>query len=142
MQSDIEAMQIQLREATAAALEAAGGSAEAAKKEPSILPPIARELPPEVLASGGEMAAVAQALEKGAGAALVSHIPEGVAADAPLLIVDDVLPALEKLGLAARARTKAKGADLKKGKAHVWACWPVRYTRARLFFCGLMSLRL
>ena len=34
---------------------------------------------------------VAQALGKGAGAALVSHIPEGVAADAPLLIVEDVL---------------------------------------------------
>ncbi|MFS4437323.1 UDP-N-acetylmuramoyl-tripeptide--D-alanyl-D-alanine ligase [Paracoccaceae bacterium GXU_MW_L88] len=51
---------------------------------------------------------VAQALEKGAGAALVSHLPEGVATDAPLLIVDDVLPALEKLGLAARARTQAK----------------------------------
>ncbi|WP_420397762.1 UDP-N-acetylmuramoyl-tripeptide--D-alanyl-D-alanine ligase [Nioella sp.] len=51
---------------------------------------------------------VAQALEKGAGAALVSHIPEGVADDAPLLIVPDVLTALEALGAAARARTNAK----------------------------------
>ncbi|MCA0994166.1 UDP-N-acetylmuramoyl-tripeptide--D-alanyl-D-alanine ligase [Alloyangia pacifica] len=51
---------------------------------------------------------VAQALEKGAGAALVSRIPEGVPADAPLLIVDDVLPGLEALGRAARARTRAQ----------------------------------
>ena len=51
---------------------------------------------------------VAQALGKGAGAALVSRVPEGVAMDAPLLIVDDVLGALEKLGAAARARTQAK----------------------------------
>lgn len=40
---------------------------------------------------------VAQALEKGAGAALVSHIPEGLPAGAPLLIVEDVLGALEDL---------------------------------------------
>ena len=51
---------------------------------------------------------VAMALEKGAGAALVSRIPEGVAADAPLLIVDDVLKGLEALGAAARERTQAK----------------------------------
>lgn len=51
---------------------------------------------------------VAQALEKGAAAALVSRIPEGLAPDAPLLVVDDVLPALEALGRAARARTKAR----------------------------------
>jgi len=51
---------------------------------------------------------VAQALEKGAAAALVSRIPEGVAPDAPLLVVPDVLPALEALGRAARARTKAR----------------------------------
>jgi UDP-N-acetylmuramoyl-tripeptide--D-alanyl-D-alanine ligase len=47
---------------------------------------------------------VEQALEKGAAAALVSRIPEGVAPDAPLLLVDDVLSALERLGAAARAR--------------------------------------
>ncbi len=47
---------------------------------------------------------VAQALEAGAGAALVTHIPEGVADDAPLLIVDDVLNGLEAMGRAARAR--------------------------------------
>ena len=51
---------------------------------------------------------VAQALEKGAAAALVTHRPEGVAADAPLLIVADVLAALEAMGRAARARTDAK----------------------------------
>lgn len=51
---------------------------------------------------------VAQALEKGAGAALVSRIPEGVSGDAPLLIVDDVLQGLEALGQAARARTDAR----------------------------------
>ena len=51
---------------------------------------------------------VAQALEKGAGAALVSRIPEGVADDAPLLIVPDVLAALEALGQAGRARMAGK----------------------------------
>ncbi|WP_372885307.1 UDP-N-acetylmuramoyl-tripeptide--D-alanyl-D-alanine ligase [Shimia sp.] len=51
---------------------------------------------------------VAQALQKGAGAALVSHLPEGVAPDAPLLIVEDVLGALEALGRAGRARTAAR----------------------------------
>ena len=51
---------------------------------------------------------VAQALEKGAAAALVSRIPDGVSPDAPLLIVADVVPALEAMGRAARARTKAR----------------------------------
>ncbi len=51
---------------------------------------------------------VAQALAQGAAAALVSRIPDGVAPDAPLLIVDEVLPALERLGQAARARTAAR----------------------------------
>lgn len=51
---------------------------------------------------------VATALAKGAVAALVSHIPDDVAPDAPLLIVDDVLQALEKLGRFARERTRAK----------------------------------
>ncbi len=51
---------------------------------------------------------VGQALANGAGAALVTHVPDGVAADAPLLIVADVQKALEDLGAAARARTKAK----------------------------------
>ncbi len=51
---------------------------------------------------------VAQALEKGAGAALVSYIPDGVPENAPLLIVDDVLAGLESLGRAARARTDAR----------------------------------
>ena len=51
---------------------------------------------------------VAQALEKGAAAALVSRVPDGVSPDAPLLIVDDVLQGLEALGKAARARTDAR----------------------------------
>lgn len=51
---------------------------------------------------------VAAALDKGAAAALVSRVPAGVAVDAPLLIVPDVLRALEDLGRAARARTKAR----------------------------------
>ncbi|MFN6925799.1 MAG: UDP-N-acetylmuramoyl-tripeptide--D-alanyl-D-alanine ligase [Tabrizicola sp.] len=51
---------------------------------------------------------VAQALEKGAAAALVSRIPEGVGSTAPLLIVPDVLKALADLGAAARARTRAR----------------------------------
>ncbi|MDR0810592.1 MAG: UDP-N-acetylmuramoyl-tripeptide--D-alanyl-D-alanine ligase [Gemmobacter sp.] len=51
---------------------------------------------------------VAQALEKGAVAALVSRIPEGVGPDAPLLLVPDVLAGLEALGRAARARAQAQ----------------------------------
>ncbi len=51
---------------------------------------------------------VAMALEKGAAAALVSRRPEGLPEDAPLLIVPDVLVALEQLGAAARARTNAR----------------------------------
>ena len=51
---------------------------------------------------------VAQALAKGAAAALVSRVPEGVDTDAPLLIVDDVQTGLEALGIAGRARTDAR----------------------------------
>jgi len=51
---------------------------------------------------------VAQALEKGAAAALVSRIPADVADDAPLLMVDDVQQALEALGQFARVRTNAR----------------------------------
>lgn len=51
---------------------------------------------------------VGAALEKGAAGVLVSRKPEGVSPDAPLLIVDDVLGALEKMGRAARARTDAQ----------------------------------
>lgn len=49
----------------------------------------------------------AAALEKGAAAALVSRIPEGVAEDAPLLLVQDTLEALRRLGAVARARLDA-----------------------------------
>ena len=51
---------------------------------------------------------VANALEKGAAAALVSRVPEGVPEDAPLLIVEDVQTGLEALGRAGRARTDAR----------------------------------
>ena len=51
---------------------------------------------------------VAQALEKGAAAALVSRVPEGLPADAPLLVVADVQAALEALGRAARDRFEGR----------------------------------
>ncbi|MEC7258482.1 MAG: Mur ligase family protein, partial [Pseudomonadota bacterium] len=51
---------------------------------------------------------VAAALDKGAAAALVTHRPDGVAEDAPLLVVADVQAALEALGVAGRARTQAR----------------------------------
>ena len=51
---------------------------------------------------------VAQALEKGAAAALVTHRPDGVAGDAPLLVVPDVLGGLADLARFARARTSAR----------------------------------
>ena len=51
---------------------------------------------------------VATALSKGAAAAMVSHIPTGLPADAPLLIVPDVLQALTALGAAGRARSDAR----------------------------------
>lgn len=47
---------------------------------------------------------VAAALAKGAAAALVSRVPAGVPADAPLLVVPDVLAGLAALGRAGRAR--------------------------------------
>ena len=50
---------------------------------------------------------VKQALEAGAAAALVSHVPDGCA-NGNLLLVDDTLKALEALGIAGRARTHAK----------------------------------
>jgi UDP-N-acetylmuramoyl-tripeptide--D-alanyl-D-alanine ligase len=51
---------------------------------------------------------VADALARGAAAALVSRVPDGVAPDAPLLVVEDVLEGLRALARAARARTKAR----------------------------------
>jgi UDP-N-acetylmuramoyl-tripeptide--D-alanyl-D-alanine ligase len=51
---------------------------------------------------------VANALASGASAALVSRVPDGVEPDAPLLIVDDVLNALQDMARFARARTHAK----------------------------------
>ncbi|BBU57368.1 hypothetical protein KU6B_36330 [Mameliella alba] len=51
---------------------------------------------------------VQQALDKGAAAALVSRVPEGVDSSAPLLLVNDVQAGLEALGKASRARTRAQ----------------------------------
>jgi UDP-N-acetylmuramoyl-tripeptide--D-alanyl-D-alanine ligase len=51
---------------------------------------------------------IAQALDKGAVAALAHRRPAGLAEDAPLLLVEDTLVALTALGAAARARTSAK----------------------------------
>ncbi len=70
---------------------------------------------------------VAQALEKGATAAVVSRVPDGVPEDAPLLVVDDTLDALRDLGMAARHRTGAKiiavtGSVGKTGTKEMLAC--------------------
>ncbi|MFZ9134054.1 MAG: Mur ligase family protein, partial [Gemmobacter sp.] len=51
---------------------------------------------------------VADALARGAAAAMVSRVPDGVAADAPLLIVPDVLAGLTALGAAGRARARGR----------------------------------
>ena len=50
---------------------------------------------------------VADALAKGAAAAVVSHHPQAVSADAPLLRVEDTMVGLQALGISARARTSA-----------------------------------
>ena len=51
---------------------------------------------------------VADALARGASAAIVSRLPEGVAPDPPLLVVGDTLEALRALGAAGRARARAR----------------------------------
>ncbi|WBV44215.1 UDP-N-acetylmuramoyl-tripeptide--D-alanyl-D-alanine ligase [Pseudoroseomonas cervicalis] len=51
---------------------------------------------------------VADALSRGAAAALVDRDPPGVAAEAPLLRVGDTLAGLQALGAAARARSTAR----------------------------------
>lgn len=51
---------------------------------------------------------IADALAKGAAAAVAARIPEGVSATAPLLLVNDATKALEDLGRASRARSKAR----------------------------------
>ena len=50
---------------------------------------------------------VGAALTAGAAAALVHRVPDGLPADAPLLIVDDTMAGLEALGRAARRRSQA-----------------------------------
>ena len=51
---------------------------------------------------------VGPALAGGAAATLVHKLPDGLAADAPLLLVEDTLEGLRRLGAASRARTSAK----------------------------------
>jgi UDP-N-acetylmuramoyl-tripeptide--D-alanyl-D-alanine ligase len=51
---------------------------------------------------------VADALARGAAAAVVAQAPNGLAGDAPLLVVADTLAALTALGRAARQRSHAK----------------------------------
>ncbi|MYF90431.1 MAG: UDP-N-acetylmuramoyl-tripeptide--D-alanyl-D-alanine ligase, partial [Boseongicola sp. SB0676_bin_33] len=51
---------------------------------------------------------VADAFRKGAAAALVSRVPEGVGRDASLLICDEVQTGLERLAAVSRSRTVAK----------------------------------
>jgi UDP-N-acetylmuramoyl-tripeptide--D-alanyl-D-alanine ligase len=51
---------------------------------------------------------IAAALEKKAGGILASRRPDGIAADAPLVLIADTQQALEALGRAARDRTAAK----------------------------------
>jgi UDP-N-acetylmuramoyl-tripeptide--D-alanyl-D-alanine ligase len=50
---------------------------------------------------------VKAALVKGAAAAIVHRVPEGIIGQAPLLVVSDTMKALEDLGRAARARSAA-----------------------------------
>lgn len=51
---------------------------------------------------------VADALSRGAAAAVVSQLPAGLSADAPLLVVEDTMTALWDLGRAGRKRTAAR----------------------------------
>jgi UDP-N-acetylmuramoyl-tripeptide--D-alanyl-D-alanine ligase len=51
---------------------------------------------------------VAGALTAGAAGALVDRLPAGIAADMPVVVVEDTLKALQDLGAAARSRTPAK----------------------------------
>src|SRR4051812_18231787 len=55
---------------------------------------------------------VAAALATGAAAALVDHVPPGLAADAPLLLVPDSLAGLTALGAAGRARFRGRVAAI------------------------------
>ena len=55
---------------------------------------------------------VAQALDKGAAAGIVSRCPEALGDDAPLLLVEDTLEALRALGRAGRSRTDARIAGI------------------------------
>jgi UDP-N-acetylmuramoyl-tripeptide--D-alanyl-D-alanine ligase len=51
---------------------------------------------------------VADALARGAAAALVARLPPGVGESAPLLVVADTMTALEELGRAGRRRCAAQ----------------------------------
>ena len=54
---------------------------------------------------------VAQAVERGA-TGRVHRVPDGLAPDAPLVVVDDTMQALTALGRAARARSRARHAAI------------------------------
>jgi UDP-N-acetylmuramoyl-tripeptide--D-alanyl-D-alanine ligase len=51
---------------------------------------------------------VAEALSRGAGAVMVSYLPDGIPPDAPLLMVNDTFMALQDMGRASRDRCGAK----------------------------------
>ena len=51
---------------------------------------------------------VKDALKKGASAAVVTHVPDGLTKDTPLLIVKDIMTALQDLGRFSRNRMKGK----------------------------------
>jgi UDP-N-acetylmuramoyl-tripeptide--D-alanyl-D-alanine ligase len=50
----------------------------------------------------------ADALKRGAAAAMVARVPDGVRPDAPLLVVDGTMAGLEALGSASRARMRGR----------------------------------
>ena len=54
---------------------------------------------------------VGRALESGAAAGLVSHAPDHLKDDSPLLMVDDTMDALNALGVAARDRRQLATSD-------------------------------
>ena len=94
------------------AIEATGGSCSVAWKAEGISIDTRTIMPGDLFIAlkdrrdGHEF--VAQAMAKGAAAALVSHVPKNVDKNAPLLIVKDVMEGLNALGRAARSRTNAR----------------------------------
>jgi UDP-N-acetylmuramoyl-tripeptide--D-alanyl-D-alanine ligase len=100
--TDIEAVRATGGKASGAGWNASGVVIDSRKVEPGDL---FIALPGERV-DGHDF--VAGALARGAAAALVDRVPENIANDAPLLIVDDVLEGLVRLGADARSRSSAK----------------------------------